>query len=133
MKYKFENKGTFYLILSFVFQSGTVLIGKKASMQMIEFDFHSVLFNSYYWGVIVFLGFQAITWQITLKYYPLSIAYFYMSGVYAIILIGSYFIYDENISWSNLLGVLVIIIGIYILSKKNGKQIIIFKSKEIIV
>ena len=55
---------------------------------------------------------QAITWQQTLRYYPLSWSYMFMSGIYPIIMLSSYYIFGEHITVQNIIGAIIIVAGV---------------------
>lgn len=112
----------FFLFLSFICQASTVVIGKEASVSMSEYSVGEIIQNPYYLASIVFLFLQAVFWQLTLKSIPLNIAYVTMSLVYVVVLISSYFIYNEAISRNNILGSLFIVVGVIIVNWKSKMQ-----------
>lgn len=62
--------------------------------------------------------FQALVWQQALKHYPLSLAYPFMSIVNFVILIASAVLFSEGITIENIIGLLLISIGIAVLSRE---------------
>ncbi len=113
---KADGIGFLYLFLSLLFQSAAFGIGKQAALTIESFTLLNVLSNPYYLASIGFLGFHAIVWQLVLRIYPLSFAYFFMSLVFVNILLISHLFFDEVISITNILGSAVIMAGVFILS-----------------
>jgi multidrug transporter EmrE-like cation transporter len=110
------------IFLSILLQSLSGLFGKKGALEIERFTVINAISNLNYLLSLVCLGLQAITWQIALKKYPLSFAYSFMSGVYVLILIFSFFVFHESISLNNILGTVIIMIGIIFLSMGNSNK-----------
>lgn len=66
---------------------------------------------------------QAIVWQQALIHYPLSYAYPFVSLVNFVILISSAFLFKEQITTSNILGLIFISLGILVLSRDLEEEI----------
>ncbi|HBD94155.1 MAG: hypothetical protein A2015_03155 [Spirochaetes bacterium GWF1_31_7] len=115
------NRNFIYIILSILFQSMSIVLGKLASINMKEFTIIDIIFNPYYWGVLICLGLQAIFWQLVLKHYDLSFAYIFINLLYIVILFSSIFIFKEKISIYNILGCIIIVTGIVIFTRKEKK------------
>jgi len=113
-----------FIILSIICQSVSVAIGKKAALSMSGYTFYNVITNPYYIISLFILGLQAIFWQLALKQYNLSFAYLFTSLIYPIILIISYFIYNENISMNNIIGSLIIVVGVIIVTRNTNGNLI---------
>ena len=103
-----------FIFLSIFFQSMAVILNKTASLYMKTFDFFSIIKNPIFFGVLICLGFQAIFWQMVLRKYELFFAYIFSSLIYIIILVISYFIFKEHIYMRNILGSIVIMVGVII-------------------
>ena len=58
-------------------------------------------------------------WIISLSKFDLSFAYPFLSIGYILILIVSYFIFKENITWFKIAGVGLIVFGIFLISIKQ--------------
>lgn len=63
---------------------------------------------------------QALVWQQALKYHDLSYAYPFTSLVYIIVIICSAVLFAEQISLQNVVGIILIVLGICYLSKTMG-------------
>ena len=92
------------LIFSFV-----PLISKHAS----NFKYSDIRFLISYLLIISFLFFYFFIWQKTLKKLPLTIAYSYRSTQLIWSLLWSYLFYGQKITFNNILGSVIILIGIY--------------------
>lgn len=103
------------LFLPVFFQSLSIVLVKKAASDMDQFTALNVITNVYYVLSILSLGLQAVFWQIVLKMYRLSVAYFAMSGVYVIILCAGFLVFNESVSLLNIAGTAVICLGIFVI------------------
>ena len=101
-------KSIIILHLSLLIYSLSLIASKYCSMEV----FLSFRYIVFFGLQIVCLGIYALVWQIVLKKIPLSVAYA-NKGITIIwsMLIG-YFLFKENISMFNIVGVLFIIVGI---------------------
>ena len=119
-----SNKLNFsYVIICILLQSFSGIFGKYAALTTGNFNPLMTIINVFYVLSIACLILQAIFWQRALIHYPLSFAYPFMSLVNFVILISSYFLFNENISINNVLGLMLISGGIMILSRKSGAPI----------
>ena len=110
-----------WIVLSILFQSSSVILGKKASMILISYNIKEILANEFYILSLVCLALQAITWQQALRKIQLNHAYLFMSSVQIFVIIASYYIFHEQISIQNVIGAFIIISGLNILYF-NGKR-----------
>lgn len=82
-------------------------------------QFGSLKFIVCYMGVIGVMGIYALIWQQMLKKYPLSDIFLYKSTT---IIWGSFFgwiLFQETISLKKWAGILLIVIGIYLINQKE--------------
>jgi multidrug transporter EmrE-like cation transporter len=117
------NIPTLCILLSLLFQTATAGLGKQAALTVGEFSVLAVLRNPYYVASIACLAGHAITWQLVLRQYPLSLAYPFMSGVYVSILILSRFVFHEDVSLCNVVGAALIISGIVLLTRGTPGEV----------
>ena len=97
---------------SIFFQSASIVLGKQGALDLKAFTLSNIIHDYFYLLSLFCLGCQAIAWQLVLRRYPLFWAYLWMSTVYIIIIIASYFIFNEPITLCNMIGSLLIICGI---------------------
>lgn len=72
----------------------------------------SFRFLLYYGLGILCLGIFSIMWQFLLERIPLTTAYLRKGITYILVLMWSVLIFGEEITWNNLLGSVIIIIGV---------------------
>lgn len=78
-----------------------------------------IIFNPYYISSLTFLGFQTVFWILTLRSFDLSLVYPAMSANYLLVICFSVIIFHETITITNVIGLLVIFLGITILFSKK--------------
>lgn len=112
-----------FIIFSILFQASSGIFGKYAALSTEKFNLLATITNVFYLLSIVCLILQAIFWQQALVHYPLSFAYPFISLVNFVVLILSYFLFQENISNNNILGLILISCGITILARNSGVSV----------
>ncbi|MEN6327078.1 MAG: hypothetical protein ABFD18_12845 [Syntrophomonas sp.] len=124
-KIEFKKKQIFdfsLIILSILFQAGSGICGKYAAITIKETSPIVTITNIFYLLSLAFLVLQAIVWQQALIHYPLSYAYPFISLVNFVILFFSAILFHEQITVYNLLGLIIISVGILILSRSLGEE-----------
>ena len=116
-----ELKLTLFILVPVILRALTPVLLKKASLSMEEFTLINVLTNFLYWLSFAFFFVMALTWQIVLRKTALSYAYPYTGLSYVFIMLIGYFYFNENISISQIAGVLLIISGtiIFVINKDD--------------
>lgn len=97
---------------------GQLLMKKGVSTSMLEPNLNSIIktiFNPFLFSGLVSYAISAIFWLFVLQKFPLSIAYPTLSLTYIVIVILSFFLFQEPITTQKIIGVLVIIFGVFIL------------------
>lgn len=102
-----------FIILSILFQAVAVISLKYAAVTPSAIPAFYVL-------SLFFLFLQALVWQQALRRYPLSFAYPFMSLVYFILLFSSALFFQEGITGANILGLILISLGITVLAQRSG-------------
>jgi drug/metabolite transporter (DMT)-like permease len=110
------------IILSIFLQAGSGICGKYAAIEVKNASLFITVTNAFYILSLMFLVLQAIVWQIALIHYPLSYAYPFVSLVNFVILIFSAIIFQEQITAYNVLGLVFISSGIFILARSFGEK-----------
>ena len=113
-----KNKSFILLHFALLIYAGTTFFSKLASLQ----DGINLTYLLFVGGQVFCLGVYAILWQMVLKNTPLTIAYA-NKGIVLIYgaLIGLFF-FNEKITLTNIVGMLVIIIGIIIMAKGEAHE-----------
>lgn len=109
---KKEVKTFFLMHFAFFIYSITTLIGKTAS----TLPFFSFQFFLLFFGLVILMVLYAFLWQIVLKNTQLSIAYANKSVVLLWVFFWSIVFLKETITLMNVLGSLIIILGICLVS-----------------
>lgn len=68
-------------------------------------------------GAIAVMGIYAILWQQVLKRIDLSIAYMFKGTSLVFVMLLAAILFDETITWMNVLGAVIIITGITLFAK----------------
>ncbi len=67
-------------------------------------------------GAVIVLCLYAVLWQIALKRVPLNVAYPFRSLSIVLGLAIAYWVFNENITWQNILGSTIVISGLIIIT-----------------
>lgn len=106
--------------MSILFHAVASILLKFGSLSIENFSVIEVVSNGFYLLSITFLFLKAIVWQLSLKTYNLSYAYLFTSAYYPIILLVSHFVFKESITIGNIIGTLLIIIGVLLLTNRRN-------------
>ena len=109
----------FFIILSIFFQSLSSIFGKFVALTITNATLFVIITNGFYILSLVCLFLQAIVWQQVLIHYPLSFAFPFMSLANFIILFASAILFHEGITFNNIIGLLLISVGIVVASKQK--------------
>ena len=72
---------------------------------------------------VMILGFYAVCWQLILEKLPLTTAYLRRGFSYILIFVWATLIFHETITWKQILGIIVISIGMVIsISDEHGSE-----------
>ena len=115
-----KNKKTYVILfLAVVFYSMVSVFSKKASAFETVFSWGFV-FN--YGIALAILAVYAVIWQYVLTKLPLSVAYMYKGYSYLFTIIWAVTIFGEKLSWRQILGTVIIIIGVMISQGGNAEE-----------
>ena len=98
--------------VNFILFSLAFVFGKKASM----YSFWEFKFIMFWVFEFIILGLYALLWQQVLKQIDLSIAYLNKGVVIFWSLLWAVFIFHERITFKNILGACIIVIGISVVN-----------------
>lgn len=115
MKNRLSLSSFALLVVAFLVYSTTGIFTKLASGE----EFLSIEYLSFFAIAILTIGFYAILWQVVLKKVPLTQAFLFKSMTVLFSFCFAYFIFDESITWKNLLGATFIIGGIMVNSQNS--------------
>ena len=91
------------------------IFGKQAANEI----FASSIFFAYYAGMLTILLVYAIGWQQVIKHMPLSVAFAHRPVTLVWGMVWGYVFFQEKITYMNVLGVIIIVLGIEIYSYNN--------------
>jgi drug/metabolite transporter (DMT)-like permease len=118
---KFQSKSGIHLhllIISMLIQAFGAICTKYAAMSDPVYSLFGIRIEYLLYLIILgSMGLQVITWQYALKYYSLSFAYPFRSLVSFIVLFSAFILFDESITFLNILGLIIISIGVIFLMK----------------
>lgn len=108
------------ILLQFVVMIYSIadVVAKFASKQ----KFMSAGFIGFYLLELVALGAYAVLWQQAIKHFQLSVAYVNKAMTLLWAMIWSIFIFGEKLSLHNVLGVVLVIIGIIVINGGSDKE-----------
>ncbi|MGL4998538.1 MAG: EamA family transporter [Cetobacterium sp.] len=104
------------LLNNILITSGQLML-KKSTMETLNQTLIQKLFNSYFIGGLFLYGISTILWIKILENTSISIAYPIMGLSYVLVMIGAYFIFNEPINISKIIGITFIIIGVVFIAK----------------
>ena len=109
-----------FIILSIAFQSLGGIFGKYAALSLPAPSVIGIVTNAFYILSLGSLFLQAIVWQQALRYFPLSVAYPFMGLVNFVVLFSSAVLFQEGVTSANIVGLVLISVGIFALSYEMG-------------
>lgn len=105
------------LLLNTVLISIAQLILKKSSLNTVDQKFIVKLFDIYFIFGLFLYGISTLLWIKILSKTNISIAYPVMGLSYAIVVMGGYFIFNEELNLTKIIGVVLILAGIGFIAK----------------
>ena len=112
MKNKISVKQIILIQMAVVLYTFSGIAGKMAARQ----EFLSLRFILLIGLELFILGCYAIVWQQIIKRFPLSLAYVNRATSVFWSLLWAFLIFQERISWKNILGIIVIFMGIMVVN-----------------
>jgi multidrug transporter EmrE-like cation transporter len=112
-----------FIVFSIIFQTIAAITIKYAAVNGSPADSAIPFLNPFYIISLFFLFLQAIVWQQALIRYPLSFAYPFMSLVNFLILFSSALLFNEGITVANIIGLILISMGIALLTRRSGDPV----------
>ena len=109
-----------FIILAIVFQSLSGIFGKYAALSLPVPSLIGIVTIAFYIISLGCLFLQAIVWQQALKHFPLSVAYPFMGLVNFGVLFSSAILFQEGVTLANIIGLVLISVGIAVLSHEIG-------------
>lgn len=102
----------------FLLKKGMIIIGpQELSFKVVLFLIKSIFNNIYIFFGLVCYGLSFISWLLVLSKIKLSAAYPALSLIYVFVIIGSYFLFKETITVFQIIGIFLIIGGLFFIFK----------------
>lgn len=105
------------LHLNIMLFSFTGIFSKLASIQYNENGLKALPLYLFLFLMIANCGIYAIVWQKIIKNFPLSTAYAHRSVYLIWSQVWAVLVFGESLSWNNLVGMLVVLIGVLVVQK----------------
>ena len=102
-----------FLVIINLLYACVSIFTKLASQQ----DFMSWNYMLCLTGAVGVMGLYAVLWQQILKRIELSMAYMFKGTSLIFVMLLAYVFFDEQITWNNIVGAAVIIIGIVLFAR----------------
>jgi drug/metabolite transporter (DMT)-like permease len=103
--------------LSVVFLASASIFAKQAGLTSAGHGLLSIVLNVWYAGEMAALLLQACCWIMVLRRFSLAFAYPFTSAVFALNLISSRLIFRESVSANNVVGIVLIGMGVALSSR----------------
>lgn len=122
MRYKSPPLLYFQVVLAILLNvSGQLLLKRAAMVGSADVDAVSSATKSflspYFIGGAGSLGFSSLVWVTVLKKLPLTIVHPLTGVVFILVPVASYFLWDEPLPPLRLIGILVIMAGVYLVAR----------------
>ena len=97
---------------------GMLRVGKFSfNMSTLVYQYIKILLNPFVIAGLVSFFVSMLIWLYVLSRMELSLAYPFVALNYILILFGSYFLFKETITPYKMIGVVVIIVGVYLVAR----------------
>ncbi|MED4968198.1 EamA family transporter [Parageobacillus toebii] len=94
----------------------------KTTFKLDPLSIIKILFSPFIFSGLVMYGFATILWLFILSRVPLSIAYPVQSIAYVLAVFGAYFIFNEPLSPTKIIGAILIILGVSLIGLSPNTQ-----------
>jgi undecaprenyl phosphate-alpha-L-ara4N flippase subunit ArnE len=110
------------IALTILLRSLAAACAKQAALSSAGHGLFAMIANGWLVAEVAALGLQAITWAFVLRRHALSVAYPFISLVFAVNVAMAHFIFHETIRPQHLLGITIILIGVAIVAAPAGHK-----------
>ena len=113
MKHSLTFENILSLLVIYLIYSCVGILTKYASMQ----EFLSLQYCAFFIGSICIMAIYAVLWQQIIKRIDVSTAYMFKGTTIVFIMLFAYLLFQEPITWNNIIGSIIIISGITLYAK----------------
>ena len=89
--------------------TSSAISGKSAGLV-----FEQLMRSPHFWAALVIYGTATLAWIGAIKSIPISRAYMFMALTFVYVPVFSYFVLAERVSWPQLAGTAIIVLGIMV-------------------
>ena len=112
---KQQIRNVLLIVFTIFLQSFSFLCIKYSTLQH---DFLMFVFMGF---ALLFILMRAVIWQSVIQRLPLSVVYPFTSLVQILILVYAIFLFEEIVTINNVLGVMLMIVGVFLISYKRNQ------------
>lgn len=98
-------------------KAGTTALGTLVSPSGPFATVFRIVFQPYIFAGLVSYVVSVAIWIVVLSKVPVSVAYPMLSIGYVVNAIAGYYLFGESLNWSKLIGIGIIIIGVYMIAR----------------
>ncbi len=109
------------IFLTIMLRSMAAACAKQAALTSIGHGLLAMVVNVWFLAEIFALFLQAITWAFVLRRHALSVAYPFISLVFAVNVAIACLLFGEAIRFQHILGIAIILVGVVIVSRSVAK------------
>jgi len=97
-------------------RKGMLSLGEVSISSLIK-TLPQMITNVWLWLSIFCYGISIITWMMVLSRVEVSFAYAFLSLGFIIVTVIGYFLFNENVTFIRIIGIILICIGVYFVSR----------------
>jgi len=109
------------ILLTIALRSMAAACAKQAALTSVGHGLLAMVVNVWFVAEIFALFLQAVTWAFVLRRHALSVAYPFISLVFAINVAIAWLVFGETIRFQHILGIAVILVGVAIVSRSAAR------------
>lgn len=110
------NYIVFLILVNILLQVSSFVLVKVAAIN--TYSYIDLFFSIYYLAAISLILIRSVVWQLVLKEKDISQVYPLNSFVPVLILLSGVLLFNENVTANNIIGVLILIFGIFFIVDK---------------
>lgn len=92
-------------------------VGSLSGLEFVQFYLHFFFLTAWGWSCVLSIAFCCLFWFAALSRFDLSIAIPFLSLNFVLVTLLSILILNEPFSWNKIIGVCVIVLGVFIASR----------------
>ena len=97
-------------------RQGMLLVGETGISNMIS-QLSQMILNLWLWAAMVCYAVSILLWMAVLSKVEVSFAYPFLSVGYVVAAIVGYMVFNESLSSTRIIGIIVICLGVYLISR----------------